>query len=974
MPPSKGVAMQSETHEDESSTVFNNGADNGNYGDNEKPTPLPIFPLLSLFLIQMAEPITAAVIYPFINQFVRETGITGGDEKKTGYYAGIIESAFFLAECLCVVQWGYLSDRYGRRPILLCAPIGLAASMLIFGMSTTFWPLVISRCLQGIFNGNIGVTKTSIAELTDASNRGDAYAYQPIVWSIGVTTGPIIGGVLSNPATRWPDTLGRISYLRTHPYFLPCFVAALFAFATFVFVYFALKETLPSLVAQEKALKHLQDVCDDGLCADPTEETRLIDSGDCQNYGTEVVATSCPADMSEVCTAKDTERSGAKQSTGILQIIFTRPILLTLLNHAFLTFLDMCYFTLIPLVYSTPVKYGGLGLDPFRIGVILATFGFCNSILQAKLLGGLIRKYGARNRAGGVDGLVTGCIVVQLCSQSMIYMAYGSLQVVIIESVPEGGPMGTINGVAQMLGSGMRTLAPTFSSSLFSVSLQRKLAGGNMVYYIMMVITMVGIRYQEMTTQIDEETPLLERNGKQRPTPLPVFQFSIVLFLQLAEPLTSQVIYPFAPQLIRDLGITNGRESQVGYYVGLMQSIFFLTQAFTVLHWSRISDRVGRKPIILSGLFGLSLSMYCFGLSRTFWGVVVSRSLNGALNGNIGVIKSMMAEMTDSTNISQATWSTGGTLGPIIGGSLARPAERFPTLFGNNEFLKKYPYFLPCAVPATFSALAWVVTFLFLKETVPSPTPVSEFLGFKKGKIVEAEVAEAAPSSPNVTKTIGDVEKPLPLRLLLTKRVMVAAGNYAALSLVDISFRAIQPLFLSTPIHLGGLGLPPSTIGNLLSIFGILNGVFQVFFFAKINDTWGSKNVFMFGIASAVPVFASFPLISYLAKAQGYSTWVWGVVGFQIVISIALSLSYGAIFIFISTASPNRASLGATNGLSQMSVSIMRAIGPAAANSLFSLSIDKGYLGGFLVYYVLLSIVAVSLFISSLLPRQVWTD
>lgn len=72
--------------------------------------------------------------------------------------------------------------------------------------------------------------------------------------------------------------------------------------------------------------------------------------------------------------------------------------------------------------------------------------------------------------------------------------AQGSLQVVIIESVPEGGPMGTINGVAQMLGSGMRTLAPTFSSSLFSVSLQRKLAGGNMVYYIMMVITMVGIR------------------------------------------------------------------------------------------------------------------------------------------------------------------------------------------------------------------------------------------------------------------------------------------------------------------------------------------------------------------------------------------------------------------------------------------------------------------------------------------------
>ncbi|KAF9480005.1 major facilitator superfamily multidrug-resistance, DHA1 sub-family [Pholiota conissans] len=490
-----------------------------------------------------------------------------------------------------------------------------------------------------------------------------------------------------------------------------------------------------------------------------------------------------------------------------------------------------------------------------------------------------------------------------------------------------------------------------------------------------------------MTAQIDEETPLLE-HGKQKATPLPWFQFSIVLFLQLAEPLTSQVIYPFAPQLIRDLGITNGDESKVGYYVGLMQSLFFLTQACTVLHWSRLSDKVGRKPVILLGLAGLSVSMYCFGLSKTFWGLVLSRSLNGALNGNIGVIKSMMAEMTDATNISKAyaympiAWSTGGTLGPIIGGSLARPAERFPSLFGNNEFLKEYPYFLPCAVPATFSLLAWLVTFLFLKETVQSPTPISVVLGLKKEKDTQDDDDDSLPETTQVgssvksqvmvdVQEVPDDEKPLPLRSLLTFRVVIAAGNYASLSLVDISFRAIQPLFLSTPIEMGGLGLPPPTIGHLLSIFGILNGLFQAFFFAQINDHYGSKKVFIAGIASALPVFATFPLINYLARAQGYSTLVWAVVLFQIVISIAISLSYGAIFIFISNASPNRASLGATNGLSQMSVSIMRAIGPAAANSLFSISIAKGYMGGYLVYYVLLSVVCVSLVIASMLPRHV---
>ncbi len=114
--------------------------------------------------------------------------------------------------------------------------------------------------------------------------------------------------------------------------------------------------------------------------------------------------------------------------------------------------------------------------------------------------------------------------------------------------------------------------------------------------------------------------------------------------------------------------------------------------------------------------------MYCFGLSRTFWGLVVSRALNGFLNGNIGVIKSIMGEMTDNTNVARAfayqpiPWSTGATLGPLIGGTLSRPAEKFPNLFGNSEFLKTYPYFLPCAIPATFTVICWLVTYIFLEE------------------------------------------------------------------------------------------------------------------------------------------------------------------------------------------------------------------------------------------------------------------
>ncbi|KAI0039016.1 MFS general substrate transporter [Auriscalpium vulgare] len=474
---------------------------------------------------------------------------------------------------------------------------------------------------------------------------------------------------------------------------------------------------------------------------------------------------------------------------------------------------------------------------------------------------------------------------------------------------------------------------------------------------------------------VDEETPLLAAPPvHKKPTPVPWAQVSILLILQLAEPLTSQVVYPFAPEFVRKVGITHGDEGRVGYYVGLMQSIFFATQAMTVLHWSRISDTVGRKPVILTGLCGLSLSMYLFGLSTTYWGAVFSRSLNGALNGNIGVLKSMIAEITDSTNLAQVyaympiAWATGGTIGPIIGGTLARPAERFPETFGDSEFMRKYPYFLACAVPATFSAIAWLVTLFFLKETVPSAMSLRSFFSKPGTK----DYAETPASSRSSSRTIDASEQPYPLRALLIPRVLIAAANYASLSLVDIAYRAVQPLFFATPIELGGLGLAPPIIGRILSAFGILNGFFQVLFFARIHDRWGTRNVFIAGMMSAIPVFMFFPAMSTLAKDGGVGMAVWVLVALQIICSLGLSLCYGCIFIYLSAASPNRASLGATNGLAQLMVSVMRAVGPAAANSLYSLSIQHNYLGGRLVYIVLLGIAVASAGLAYTLPRQVW--
>ncbi|KAH9966963.1 major facilitator superfamily domain-containing protein [Lactifluus volemus] len=393
-----------------------------------------------------------------------------------------------------------------------------------------------------------------------------------------------------------------------------------------------------------------------------------------------------------------------------------------------------------------------------------------------------------------------------------------------------------------------------------------------------------------------------------------------------------------------------------------MQFIFFATHALTILYWSRLSDVVGRKPIILIGLFGLSLSMYSFGLSTTYWGAIFSRSLHGALNGNAGVIKSIVAEITNPTSLPQvlsytpAAWSTGNTLGQLIGGLLSRPADQFPNAFGNSQFLKKYPYFLACAVPATFSALVWVLTYAFLRETVPSPVTFRSLL--KK---------QPRPSSAEIP------ESPYPLRRLMTRRVIVLAViNYGTLTLVEVSYVAIQPLFFSTPVSRGGLGLAPPAIGKILASFGILNSVFQFTCFARANALWGTKRVFVGGLLCAIPVYLLFPVMNALARAYGVGRVVYSAVALHVIFACGLSLCHGCINIYISAASPNRASLGATNGLAQLLVSITRTIGPAISTSLFSLSVAEGYLGGGLVYAVFISISLVVVAFGTTLPRQVW--
>ncbi|KAJ7149651.1 major facilitator superfamily domain-containing protein [Mycena filopes] len=448
-----------------------------------KPTPLPKLQVFILIFIQFSEPVTALVIYPFIIQFVRDTGITGGDESRTGYFAGIIESIFFLAECLTVVWFGRASDRYGRRPILLIGPVGLALSMLGFGLSKRFWSLVVFRCFQGAFNGNIGVSKSVMAEISDSTNAAEIYSFMPFMWTVGATLGPFIGGSLANPAVTFPDSWGRIPLLREFPYLLPCATAAALAFGAFVFGFLGLKETLPSAIARRKR------------AVTGTETEPLIPDS----------------------TAASLDHA-SDDPPPPLRALFVRPVLISLMSHGFLCFCQMSYDVLVPLVYATPIALGGLGLTPLHIGRIMATLGLLNTITQIFFSARLIRHFGPRaifitafcalagafalypllrhfaREAGGVDWRVIAVMVVQMSSSFVVFPTFACTQIFIVDAAPTPNSLGTVNGLAQMVASTLRSLAPVATASLFATSVSHNLLGGNMVFLVLSAVALAGVR------------------------------------------------------------------------------------------------------------------------------------------------------------------------------------------------------------------------------------------------------------------------------------------------------------------------------------------------------------------------------------------------------------------------------------------------------------------------------------------------
>jgi hypothetical protein len=121
-------------------------------------------------------------------------------------------------------------------------------------------------------------------------------------------------------------------------------------------------------------------------------------------------------------------------------------------------------------------------------------------------------------------------------------------------------------------------------------------------------------------------------------------QLAILVTARLSEPLVQSSLRSYLFYQLKSFD-ESLPDSTIASQAGIMQGAFAAAQLCTAMLWGRWADRGGRKRVILIGLFGTMLSCLGFGFSQKFWQALVFRMMGGALNGNVGVMRTMISEI-----------------------------------------------------------------------------------------------------------------------------------------------------------------------------------------------------------------------------------------------------------------------------------------------------------------------------------------
>lgn len=332
-----------------------------------------------LFLVVMIDMIGFGIVIPFLTYFIEDLATIEG-VMEIGLWVGLMMVSYSTAQFLFSPLWGSLSDRLGRKPIILTGLVGNTVFFAVFGISTSLVMALIARFCAGAFNANIAVAKAYIGDISDNTNLAKRMGIIGASFGVGFTVGPFIGGEFSSPAEKWSLFTGTI--FETHPYLLPCLIASLLSTISFIFAVWKLPESHKSTNNEKISLNPI------------THVSNMI---------------------------KDLRRVIQMPQLGRLVMI---------------SVMFMYGFTIMHAVFVLFTEYD-LGFNESQNGRIFAIIGINGLIIQGWLIGPLTKKYGSGNlmKVGTiVCGL--GLTLVPYVSHEYIWLTMGA--VVILLSTGNG--------------------------------------------------------------------------------------------------------------------------------------------------------------------------------------------------------------------------------------------------------------------------------------------------------------------------------------------------------------------------------------------------------------------------------------------------------------------------------------------------------------------------------------------------------
>jgi len=173
-------------------------------------------------LIDMA---AIGVIVPVLPVLVASFSVNQADQA---YWYGVVAVAFGAANFLGSPLLGALSDRYGRRPVLLLGFMGLGISFFGIALTDTLWGLIVVRTLGGLMQGNIAIANAYVADISSPDQRAKRFGLLGAMMGVGFIVGPVVGGLM-----------GAINL------HLPFYLAGSLTLLNLLYGYFVLPESLP---------------------------------------------------------------------------------------------------------------------------------------------------------------------------------------------------------------------------------------------------------------------------------------------------------------------------------------------------------------------------------------------------------------------------------------------------------------------------------------------------------------------------------------------------------------------------------------------------------------------------------------------------------------------------------------------------------------------------------------------------------